>query len=69
MLSWIYFRMDFSNFKELRDAWFLIEERLPLNKNFLEITFLLFDTAINTVPTGLSAVAPVGPAMPVIPIL
>ena len=64
----MYHRVDFNNFKELRQAWFLIERRLPRNKNFLQTVFLLLDTAIKTVPTGLPEVSPVGPAMPVIPI-
>ena len=36
--------------------------------NLLQIVLFLSDIAINTVPTGLLRIAPVGPAMPVMPI-
>lgn len=41
---------------------------MPRKTNFLQIVLLLLARAIKTVPTGLLGVAPVGPAMPVIPI-
>ena len=41
---------------------------MPLNINFLQIVRFLSDKAIKTVPRVLPGVAPVGPAMPVMPI-
>lgn len=48
-------------------AFFLIDARLPLKRNFSQIVLFLSETAINTVPTGLPCLPPVGPAIPVIP--
>ena len=45
-----------------------MEERLPWKLNFVQIVLFLLVTAIKTVPRGLPGVAPVGPAIPVMPI-
>lgn len=45
-----------------------MEERLPWKVNFLQIVLFLLATAIKIVPRGLPGVAPVGPAIPVMPI-
>ena len=62
------YRKRLKRFKAFSADCFLIAARLPRKINFLQIVSFLLVTQIKTVPTGFLGIAPVGPAIPVMPI-